>query len=88
MGFPSEEICPPSYAGINSHSWQKPKNLIRGYSWLFEAICGNKKSSGLCENMLYLIFIPCHSVYLEMFYIFKFQFLKFDPLKAQYGQNM
>ncbi len=69
-----------------SHSWLFV--AIRSYSWLFVAIRGYKKPSGLCENTLNLTVIPCHCVYFEVFSIFHFQNLNFDPLKAQYGQNM
>ncbi len=66
----------------------KAKNLICGYSWLFVAIRGYKKPSGLCENMLNYIVIPCHCVYLKIFSVFQINFLNFDPLEAQYRQNM
>jgi hypothetical protein len=58
------------------------------HSWLFVAICGYKKHAGFCENVLNLIVKPFHCVYLEISPIFQFQFSNFDPLKAQYGQNM
>ncbi len=73
----------------------KSKNLICGYSWLFVVIRGyswqfvvTKSLPVHVKNMLNLIVRPWHCVYLEVFYIFQFQFLNFDPLKAKDVQNM